>query len=158
MSNRHLPHVKRYREKMGVTQAELSELSGVSLRTIQRVEMGSKASLETARALASAFSLTSHQVLINDSIPADELDNETHQHINNDYDPEKLIKLAGWGNRFAITILSLTLAIAFFAIAYEARKTGGYFSLLAIPIILIAPFGWKAIERWLQKSEPVGVD
>jgi transcriptional regulator with XRE-family HTH domain len=45
------------REMQAWTQDDLAEASGLSARTIQRVEMGEAAALETLRALASAFNV-----------------------------------------------------------------------------------------------------
>ncbi len=50
--------IKELRIKRGWTQAQLSEISGLSERTIQRFEKGTKAALETLRALAAAFDIT----------------------------------------------------------------------------------------------------
>ncbi|WP_069946474.1 helix-turn-helix domain-containing protein [Microbulbifer aggregans] len=47
--------VKKLREKRNWSQEQLAQLAGLSLRTIQRVEAGNKASLETLKSLASVF-------------------------------------------------------------------------------------------------------
>ena len=47
--------VRKLRLQRGWSQEQLAELSGLSVRTIQRIERGQKASLETARSLASVF-------------------------------------------------------------------------------------------------------
>jgi len=47
--------VKKLRDKNSWSQEQLATLSGVSLRTIQRVEAGNRASLETLKSLASVF-------------------------------------------------------------------------------------------------------
>jgi transcriptional regulator with XRE-family HTH domain len=47
--------VRKLREKHGWSQEQLAQLAGVSLRTIQRVEAGNRASLETLNSLASVF-------------------------------------------------------------------------------------------------------
>ena len=52
-----LDKLKSHREAQGWSQSLLSELSGVSRRTIQRVESGSHASKETAMSLAATFNL-----------------------------------------------------------------------------------------------------
>ena len=49
--------VKKLREKNNWSQEQLARLAGVSLRTIQRVEAGNKASLETLKSLASVFEI-----------------------------------------------------------------------------------------------------
>jgi len=47
--------VKKLRNKKNWSQEQLATLSGLSLRTIQRVEAGNSASLETLKSLASVF-------------------------------------------------------------------------------------------------------
>lgn len=49
--------VKRLREKKNWSQEQLATLSGLSTRTIQRIESGNKASLESLKALASVFEI-----------------------------------------------------------------------------------------------------
>jgi DNA-binding XRE family transcriptional regulator len=50
--------VKKHREARAWSQDHVAQISGVSLRTIQRVEADGTASLETALALASVFGVT----------------------------------------------------------------------------------------------------
>lgn len=47
--------VRKLREQHGWSQDQLARFAGLSLRTIQRVEAGNRASLETLKALASVF-------------------------------------------------------------------------------------------------------
>jgi transcriptional regulator with XRE-family HTH domain len=47
--------IRAEREKRAWSQDHLAEVSGVSLRTVQRVESGGAASYETARSLAAVF-------------------------------------------------------------------------------------------------------
>ena len=47
--------IKRIRKQKGWSQEQLAALCGLSLRTIQRVEAGNKASLETLTSLASVL-------------------------------------------------------------------------------------------------------
>ena len=47
--------VRKLRDKKGWSQEHLAELCGLSVRTIQRVESGKKASLETLKSLSSVF-------------------------------------------------------------------------------------------------------
>ncbi|GAA0859831.1 helix-turn-helix transcriptional regulator [Aliiglaciecola litoralis] len=49
--------VKRLREKQNWSQKQLATLSGLSTRTIQRIESGNKASLESLKSLASVFEI-----------------------------------------------------------------------------------------------------
>jgi DNA-binding XRE family transcriptional regulator len=50
--------IRKLREERSWSQEQLATVSGVSLRTIQRVESEGAASLETRAALASVFSVT----------------------------------------------------------------------------------------------------
>ncbi len=47
--------VKKLRDKNGWSQEQLAEYSGLNIRTIQRVESGQKASIETLKCIASVF-------------------------------------------------------------------------------------------------------
>ena len=47
--------VRKLRLRNGWSQDQLAELTGVTVRTIQRIERGHKPSLETAKALAAVF-------------------------------------------------------------------------------------------------------
>ncbi|ABE56994.1 transciptional regulator [Shewanella denitrificans OS217] len=47
--------VRRLRDKKNWSQEQLATVSGLSLRTIQRVEAGNNASMETLKSLASVF-------------------------------------------------------------------------------------------------------
>ena len=47
--------VKKLREKRNWSQEQLAILSGLNVRTIQRIERGNKASLESLKSLASVF-------------------------------------------------------------------------------------------------------
>ncbi|MFO0722860.1 MAG: helix-turn-helix transcriptional regulator [Myxococcota bacterium] len=58
------------RERRGWTQAQFAEIAGVSERTIQRVEEGRPAALETLRAIAAAFDLEVADLRENSSPPA----------------------------------------------------------------------------------------
>lgn len=49
--------IKKLRLKRGWSQEQLADLSGISTRTIQRLERGANASLETLKSLASVFEI-----------------------------------------------------------------------------------------------------
>lgn len=49
--------VRKLRLEKGWSQEQLAEISGLSVRTIQRVERGQKPSLETLKSLAAVFEL-----------------------------------------------------------------------------------------------------
>lgn len=49
--------IKKLRLQRGWSQAELAEFSGLSIRTIQRIERGAKPGLESLKSLAAVFDL-----------------------------------------------------------------------------------------------------
>lgn len=55
--------IKQLRTDRGWTQQQLAEICAISLRTVQRVELQGLGSLETCKALATAFSVPREQLL-----------------------------------------------------------------------------------------------
>lgn len=58
--------IKQLRTERGWTQQQLAEICAISLRTVQRVELQGLGSLETCKALATAFSIPLEQLLEQD--------------------------------------------------------------------------------------------
>ena len=56
-------NVKHWREKLNLTQNELAEKSGVSLRTIQRIEAGSNLKGYTLTSIANALETTAENLV-----------------------------------------------------------------------------------------------
>ncbi len=56
--------VKKLRTAKGWSQEQLSEACGLSLRTIQRLENGGNASIESVRALAAAFGMDPAELML----------------------------------------------------------------------------------------------
>ena len=61
--------VKKLRTAENWSQEQLSEKSGLSLRTIQRLENGGNASIESLRALAAAFGIDSTELMFSEAEP-----------------------------------------------------------------------------------------
>ncbi|MFZ2308500.1 MAG: helix-turn-helix domain-containing protein [Rhodoferax sp.] len=55
--------IKLYRQVRGWSQEQLADISGLSVRTIQRVEQGAASGLDTRRAIAKAFDFEDIDVL-----------------------------------------------------------------------------------------------
>lgn len=79
--------VKQYREQFGWTQAHLAAVSGISTRTIQRIENGGECKLDTKMALASALSL----------LP---------ENLDDDVDPIVIITRGSWRKIFGAFVLA----------------------------------------------------
>jgi transcriptional regulator with XRE-family HTH domain len=61
--------VKKLRSAENWSQEQLSEKSGLSLRTIQRLENGGNASIESVRALATAFGIDPNELMLSETEP-----------------------------------------------------------------------------------------
>lgn len=55
--------IKKYRQKRCWSQLQLAEMAGISMRTLQRVEAQSTASLETIKSIASVLEISSEDLL-----------------------------------------------------------------------------------------------
>ncbi|TDQ23836.1 helix-turn-helix domain-containing protein [Tenacibaculum caenipelagi] len=55
--------LKKNREKLNLTQEELSEKSGISIRTIQRIESGNEPKGQTLKLLAKALRIKENELL-----------------------------------------------------------------------------------------------
>ena len=58
-----LPALQAWRVRRAMLQRELAEASGVSLRTITRLEVGGRAGIDTVRNLAEALEVTPFQLM-----------------------------------------------------------------------------------------------
>lgn len=62
--------IKRWREERHWSQEHLAQLSGIGLRTLQRIENGRQASSETLKALANAFNVDVAALAVDPEIEA----------------------------------------------------------------------------------------
>ncbi|KZS40315.1 hypothetical protein AWE51_04990 [Aquimarina aggregata] len=58
-----MPELIKYREKLNITQEELAEKSGISVRTIQRIEAGAKLKGHTLNAIAKALQISKEELI-----------------------------------------------------------------------------------------------
>ncbi|MDO4706438.1 MAG: helix-turn-helix domain-containing protein [Comamonadaceae bacterium] len=63
-------HIQKLRLQRGWSQQQLAELSGLSTRTIQRLENGHTASMESLKALAAVFEVDFHSLKGETAMPA----------------------------------------------------------------------------------------
>jgi len=153
-----LNKVKELRLEMGLTQSELSDISGVSLRTIQRIEMGNNATLDTARALAATFSLPSYHELHSeeqegDSESPDRLEVPLTEFMKNDkdgYDLNKLLKFEKWVFFCLKTVLLLIIVSLVTIVAVTSSLNTNYEWLLGILLVSLFYLCVKYTDRWLK--------
>ena len=63
------------------SQEQLAQLSGLNLRTIQRLESGAKASIESLRALAAVFEVPPESLLVGETTPGNQALNAMREGI-----------------------------------------------------------------------------
>lgn len=100
--------VKRLREKRNWSQEQLATFSGLSTRTIQRIEGGNKASLESLKALASVFEIDI-STLQEEIIVIDKTSNEWIKE-------PILVKFAFWGIKVRKQIVMLEVTVLLFGL------------------------------------------
>jgi uncharacterized membrane protein YhaH (DUF805 family)/DNA-binding Xre family transcriptional regulator len=66
----HSDLVKKLRAEKHWSQEQLSEVCGLNLRTIQRLENTGKASMESVRALAAVFNIHPNELMVAESVEA----------------------------------------------------------------------------------------
>lgn len=121
--------VRRLREKRNWSQEELATMSGLSTRTIQRIESGNKASLESLKALASVFEIDisklQEEIIVIDKTSAA-------------WNKEPiLVKFAFWGVKarkqiIMLEITAVVLGLATWVIKPDVFATSAFFLLAYI--------------------------
>ncbi|APZ07755.1 helix-turn-helix domain-containing protein [Kosakonia cowanii] len=131
------------------SQEQLAELSGLSVRTVQRIENGDQPSLETLSALAAVFEVSVADLSGSNAPIDDALDQRIAEAKSN-------VAAEGRFYRSAITaivVCTLLLVINHFtapASVWSLWVAGGWFSLLVIRGIRTFVFR-GLISRWQQK-------
>ncbi len=132
-----------YREKFNLTQKELSERSGISIRTIQRIEAGTEPKGHTLKTLSKCLNLSEKDLLSPDSSKR-----------------KRNIEVLKWVN-FSSLLFFIPFANIVFPILIMQKKKQAtedakqlisvqiLWTVAAILIIGISPFlvGWAGISR-----------
>ncbi|MGB3725408.1 MAG: helix-turn-helix transcriptional regulator [Glaciecola sp.] len=121
--------VRRLREKRNWSQEQLAIMSGLSTRTIQRIESGNKASLESLKALASVFEIDISK-LQEEIIVIDKTSAEWNKE-------PLLVKFAFWGVKarkqiVMLEIITVLLGLATWIIKPDIFATSAFFLLAYI--------------------------
>lgn len=75
--------IKELRAAKGWTQAQLAEFSGLSQRTIQRIEKGQPATAETAKCLAAVFEVPIADLGLTEALDETQLTEEEQKELQN---------------------------------------------------------------------------
>ena len=101
-------NVKALREQSHLTQEELSKISGISIRTIQRIEAGQEPKGHTARALAKALDI--------------DLSAITKHKVSNETVDYSVIKLINLSSLFVTFIPLLNVIVPFLIMRFSKQK------------------------------------
>lgn len=132
----------KFREKLNLTQEELAEKSGVSTRTIQRIEAGTNPKGHTLKAIIKALNISEVQLFTN-----------TNEDQQIDYNLIKIINLSSLlfliplGNiLFPLLIIHLKKENS--TIAKQIVSVQILWTISSFVLTMITPF----IKRWLSLS------
>jgi len=135
----------QYREKQNLTQDELAEKSGVSVRTIQRIEAGGSIKGHTLKVIASALSVTPSELSIN----IDE-DNQYNFPLIKLINLSSLLFFIPLGNIF-IPLLIMHMKKEKNTITKQIVSVQIMWTIISIVVFFITPFlqKWFSLNRQL---------
>ncbi|MBU1346659.1 MAG: helix-turn-helix domain-containing protein [Alphaproteobacteria bacterium] len=96
--------IKRWREERHWSQEHLAELSGIGLRTLQRIETGQQASDETLKALANAYQIDVSALAVDPEVEAINILQARNAKIRSGLRLSLWIHLAGYAVGMAVFV------------------------------------------------------
>lgn len=138
--------VRKLRLQRGWTQDQLAEIADLSVRTIQRIERGGPASLETARALASAFEV---DVSLFNAEPEGEPDMPAATETGVKADEAAALAYAKTVKDFwtGVAVLAILVTAFAFAGAFDEPRTYLVFGAIGVGITIQGLFVYEVL-RW----------
>ncbi|WP_081704145.1 helix-turn-helix domain-containing protein [Photorhabdus temperata] len=146
--------IKELRQSRAWSQEQLAELSSLSVRTIQRLENGEKASLETLAAIASAFNIKVTDLY---SPETDKITQEQAKSIDKKRDEiqqQVALEAKFYRHLVRFIITSIILLLINWVINYTISWSGIVIFILGVLLInrwLKTFFIHKYINRWKNK-------
>jgi transcriptional regulator with XRE-family HTH domain len=154
--------IQKLRLQRGWSQEQLAEVSGLSARTIQRIEKGQSASLETLKALAAAFEV---EVSTLQESPMSNVETAAPAYAEEALALAHVRKLKGFYEHVAVyavvtsflVIANLTFARGFPWSVFPALGWGGGLALHGLRVFdrvpwLTADWERRAVERRLGRK------
>jgi transcriptional regulator with XRE-family HTH domain len=125
------------RLERGWSQQQLAAISGVNVRTIQRIEGGQPASVETVKALAAAFEMEFNE--LREAIMRGSIENQEDTPVNQALQHARNLR------RFYGTIIVCALVSAVFVIVDLVFDVGDFPTPMVVAALVILVIG-----RWFQ--------
>ena len=141
MNSINLRDVKKMRIERHWSQEQLAEMSGLSIRTIQRIEKGENAGLESLKALAAVFEVT--------LVDSDKKEEETQAKLEEEY----IQNVKGF---YKILLIS-SISLCFFLILALIDAEGWilFLYMLVLYLMLVGITAYKAFdffgEKWKKR-------
>ncbi len=145
--------VRKLRLQRGWSQDQLAEFTGLSVRTIQRVERGQRPSLESSKALASVFEVNLSTFIPEDTTMEPATDTQPNRAELKD-DERAALKYAKKVTDFyqGIAVLVI-LAVVFIAVRGPEPKLLIFFAAMGLMVGLQALFTFEIVRLPFQNLE-----
>ena len=126
--------IKQRRVEKGWSQLQLAEFSGVSLRTVQRLEKGHRPTTETLKSVAAVFEIDFQELIDNQQSQA--IDESSLSELEKQ-ELERIRKQQGF-------IRDLLIFATLIPLAFLASFTG----ILSLRTVLLGLLGWATYFVW----------
>lgn len=131
--------IRKMRLKRGWSQSQLAEMTGVTTRTIQRVEQGHRPSLETCKALASVFEVDLSLLQSEDT----SMNNDTELKVDEQY---ALLYAKRMKEFYEFLVTYLILAAVFLVVFHGVSIVYIIFAALGVGLIVQGLIAFEVIS------------
>lgn len=137
--------LKKIREKFNLTQQELSEKSGISVRTIQRIESGTDPKGQTLKILARTLAVNESEFLREEKIP-DSINSSLLKVINLSSLPFVIIPPVN----ILLPLLLMFVKKQFNPLAKQVVSVQIVWTVIAVVLFMLASFikNWFSFDSW----------
>ena len=141
-----LRDIKKKRLERHWSQAQMAEISGLSIRTIQRIENGENAGLESLKALAAVF-----ETNIEDS---DKKDEEAQIRKEKEY----VQKVKGFYGLLALALLNMAIFLYIAINDSDSESWNLFFYMLAMWIVFLGIYSFSSFDFFGKDWEKKIID
>lgn len=138
--------VRKLRLQRGWTQSQLAEMTGVTSRTIQRIEQGQKPSLESCKALAAVFEVDLSIIQPEEQTMNNEVDLKSDEQ-------EAMLYAKRVKEFYEFLFVYLVLAAVFLIKFYAEPKVYIVFAALGVALIVQGLIAFEVVSFFSPKWE-----
>ncbi len=144
-----MSNLLKYREKLNLTQEELAEKSGISVRTIQRIEAGANLKGHTLNAIAKALDISKEQLTEKDI--EEKMNFQLIKLINFSSLPFIIIPLAN----IIVPAIIMYFKKEYNLLTKQLITIQIMWSLISGTLIFLSPFFHRVFETQIRLTLPV---